>query len=109
MAAWRTKACEAFGFQAGTYSTRWGVNLLLSDLFGRLERASIEGDADLLARIVEYVLWVDSQSDAENLRSAADIAFFVPLLSRPELCRQVHAYMPASFLEAKRDTLPKDA
>ena len=87
MAVWRTKACDLFGFEPGAYSNAHGVAELFADLHDMAKRACGSGDSVSLDRIFEFASWADAQV-AENLRSAADIAFFGPVLRDPQLAAE---------------------
>ncbi len=100
MAVWRTKACDLFGFKRDEYSHTHSIARLFGDLYHMAERAATTGRSELLDRIFEYVQWADAQN-AENLRSAADIAFFMPVLRDPQLAAAARSRLPAALLTAK--------
>lgn len=100
MAVWRVKAYEAFGFRRGSYSYAHGIADLFADLHHMTVEAHRAGDEALLERIFEYALWANEQK-AENLRSAADIAFFLPLLADEANAGLARKHLPASVLDEK--------
>ena len=104
MAVWRTKACELFGFERDAYSHAHGVVALFDNLHHMARRASNVGDRQLLDRIFQYATWADAQT-AENLRSAADIMFFGPILRDPQLASEAKARLPEALLSAKSHLL----
>ncbi|MBI1337580.1 MAG: hypothetical protein GC164_11525 [Phycisphaera sp.] len=104
MAEWRKKAYAMFGFKRGDYSSRWGVASLFSDLYEMAIKATDEGDRERLDRIFEYALWADGQN-AENLRSAADINFFMPSLRHTGLAEEAEHRLTPELMEEKRSLL----
>lgn len=105
MAAWRTKACEAFGFPPSKYSHRSGVVALFSDLRDMALIAAQSGDESLLRSIFAYSLWADQQSNAPHLRSAADIEFFMRLFDDPLLVVAATRYLPPELVSRKQQLL----
>ncbi len=102
MAVWRTKACGLFGFKRDEYSHIHSIARLFGDLHHMAERAATTGRSELLDRIFEYVQWADAQN-AENLRSAADIAFFMPVLRDPQLAARPDPGFPRLSSPPSRD------
>ncbi|UCD75178.1 MAG: hypothetical protein JSV91_15515 [Phycisphaerales bacterium] len=98
---WRKKAYEMFGFEPGSYSYAHGKVDLFADLLEMARRAARTGDSAMLDRVFEYVGWADKQI-AENLRSSADITFFIPMFSDDELLREASKRLSPAVLEAKR-------
>ena len=90
-----------FGFRPGAYSYAHGKVALFEDLRVMATRAVADRDSELLDRIFEYVVWADRQN-AENLRSTADLVFFIPMLADKALLREATARVPPSVLVAKR-------
>jgi len=101
---WRKRAYETFGFEAGAYSYSHGKVALFADLREMAKRAIAGGDEDMLDRIFDYAMWADLQN-AENLRSAADIEFFIPTCRDPELAQAAESRMPSALLSQKRALL----
>lgn len=98
---WRKRAYEAFGFEAGAYSYAHGKVALFADLREMAKRAIADGDEEMLDRIFDYAVWADSQN-AENLRSAADIEFFIPVCRDSELAQAAESRVPNDVLSQKR-------
>jgi hypothetical protein len=107
MAIWRTKAYEMFGFSTGSYSFKWGMVALFADLREMARQSARCGDSQLLDRIFEYVLWVETQN-AENLKSAADIEFFMPVCRDEVLYREAILRLPADLLARIRSQNSED-
>ncbi len=99
--AWRKRAYELFGFEPGSYSFAHGKVSLFEDLREMAKLAAETRDSALLDRIFEYVSWADQQN-AENLRSAADVVFFIPLFNDEALLREASMRLPPATLAAKR-------
>jgi hypothetical protein len=98
---WRTKAYDMFGFKPGAYSYAKGKVELFADLFIMATRAAAADDEALLDRIFEYVQWADRQN-AENLKSAVDIAFFLPMLADEHLLSHARRRISSTALTEKR-------
>ena len=100
MAVWRRRAYETFGFTAGDYSYSRGKIELFADLVVMAQRAGNEGDVDLLDRIAEYACWAAAQT-ADDLQSAVDLAFFLPVVRDAELTRILRGRIPAQLFDEK--------
>ena len=98
---WRKKAYEVFGFKPGSYSFSNGKDALFDDLREMAKMAIGAQDSAQLDRIFEYVIWAD-EKNAENLRSALDISFFIPLFSDEDLLSEASKRLPCDILTAKR-------
>lgn len=105
---WRKKASDVFGLEAGRYSHAHGKVDLFADLLEMARHAARNGDSKCLDRIFNYVMWADQQH-AENLRSTADIVFFLPMLNDDELLREAIRRVPPDVIESKRAMRPKTA
>ncbi|HWB20907.1 MAG TPA: hypothetical protein VG711_11445 [Phycisphaerales bacterium] len=101
MSEWRKKAYEMFGFESGAYSYSQGKTQLFADLFEMARKASTTCDSSRLDRVFEFVMWANQQT-AENLRSAADIVFFIPLFRDAALLHEAQSRLPEPLLTSKR-------
>ena len=90
-----------FGLRSGSYSFSNGKVALFDDLREMAKAAIDAQDSAQLDRIFEYVMWADQQN-AENLRSAVDISFFIPLFSDEDLLSEASKRLPCEMLTAKR-------
>ncbi len=90
-----------FGLRPGSYSFSNGKVALFDDLREMAKAAVDAQDSAQLDRIFEYVIWADQQN-AENLRSAVDISFFIPLFSDEGLLSEASKRLPCEMLTAKR-------
>lgn len=104
---WRKRAYDTFGFKPGGYSYSNGKVELFGDLRDMAKRAVACGDTNMLDRIFDYAMWADSQN-AEGLRSAADIEFFMPVCRDPELVQAAESRMPSEVLIQKHTLLVGD-
>jgi hypothetical protein len=84
MAVWRTKAYNLFQLRNGAYSYRNGKVDLFADLVEAARNADASQDDELLDRIAEYVCWANAPH-SDELRSAVDLAFFLPVLRNRDL------------------------
>ena len=101
MAAWRSRACEAFGFPPGSYSYARGKVELLADLLALARRAARDGNAATLDRVLSYVRWAAVQKGADDLQSAVDLAFFLPAFRDPELRAVLEAHLPEGLFSER--------
>ena len=107
MAAWRKKAYELFQFKPGSYSIARGKIDLFADLIALSRESILNGDEGQLCRIVEYVTWAAAQ-DSDNLASAVDLAFFLPILRDPVLRSQFEIRIPVALFSEKKTLLMPD-
>jgi hypothetical protein len=104
MAAWRKKAYETFEFPPGSYSHRRGKVELFGDLLEMAKQAMRSGNEELLRRIGRYVIWADSQT-SDELASALDLAFFLPLLRDSVFLSHIENWIPSEMVAKKRRLL----
>ena len=100
MAVWRTKACELFGLNPGSYGFARGKVDLLFDLVESARIACKNDERERLVRIIEYVSWAAAQ-DSDQLASAVDLAFFLPVFRDPLLCEQLKPHIPRALFSEK--------
>jgi hypothetical protein len=101
MAAWRTRAYDAFGFRPGSYSYARGNVDLLADLLAMLRRAAQDGDEEAISRVLSYVQWAAAQEGAHGLASAVDLAFFLSAFRDPDVCALLKARLPEALVSEK--------
>ena len=101
MAAWRTRAYEAFGFRPGSYSYARGNVDLLAALLDMLRRAAQTGDEEAISRVLGYVQWAATQQGADRLSSVVDLAFFLPAFRDPNACALLKARLPEALVSEK--------
>lgn len=100
MAAWRKKAYSLCGFKPGSYNFARGRLYLFADIVAMFRDAAVAGDNDLMSRIIEYVRWANDQ-DSEELASAVDLAFFLPVFRDATPCKGIQRRVPADLFSAK--------
>lgn len=105
MAVWRTKACETFGFAANRHSFARGKIELFADLVHLASKSA--DDPETLDRIAEYVVWAADQT-SEELASAVDLAFFLPMFRDQRIYQLLHQRFPSDLLATKRTLLLDD-
>lgn len=90
-----------FSYAPGAFSYARGKAELFAELRAKAMDAASVGDDELLDRIFEYVRWADQQTSSEALRSAADIEFFMPIVSDSAMRAIASSRLPKPLFDAK--------
>jgi len=107
MAEWRKRACALFGHNPGQYSYSRGKVDLLADLVEKAKEAIRLEDEETLVKICDYVCW-GAEQKSEQLESAVDLAFFLPVLRDHKLCDEIKKRIPPRLFSEKQRILSND-
>ena len=76
--------------------------------WSRLRKSIREDDEEQLSRITEFVIWAAAQR-SDELASALDLAFFLPVFRDPELREHLENRIPEMLFSEKRRLLMNDS